>query len=159
MSWRAFLAKILRTARAKVTAARHYPAQHQANTTMNFRTMSAPAVVATLIHSSAGAGIPIARIDFDLEAILSDRMAALTESNVLRASNRTFEGAEASCQPLKGDRVLIAATEAHSTGIPRASAARVFVIDGRCKGEEGWVLLFHLQDSAKGSSASQQLGN
>jgi hypothetical protein len=80
-------------------------------------------------------------------AQMSERMAKLTESNVL-LKEATIEGnAMHACQPLKGDTVSILEIKNDPPGA--AGIAHVRVMSGHCKGQIGWIGMPRLEALAR----------
>lgn len=71
----------------------------------------------------------------------TDAYARLVQSGVLLSNKTDFKLAD--CQPMRGERVIVLAQQTDkSVG---TDVARVQVVDGRCKGQEGWVGLPQLE--------------
>ena len=84
------------------------------------------AIVLALGCSLAGAQAP-------------ERMARLTDSNVLLKQAAIEGNAMHACQPLKGDTVAILEIKNDPPGAAGAAIAHVRVMSGHCQGEVGWV--------------------
>ena len=92
------------------------------------------AIVLALSCSLAGAQTP-------------ERMAKLTESNVL-LREATIEGnAMHACQPLKGDTVAILEIKNDTPGA--TGIAHVRVMSGHCQGQMGWIGMARLEALAR----------
>lgn len=79
----------------------------------------------------------------------SERMAKLTESNVL-LKEATIEGnAMHACQPLKGDTVAILEIKNDTPGATGIALAHVRVMSGHCQGQMGWVGMPRLEALAR----------
>jgi hypothetical protein len=74
------------------------------------------------------------------------KLAQLTDSGVFLTEGPSGSGALAlaSCQPLKGEKVVILDVQQNAMGVTGATAARVRVTEGGCTGQEGWVGVAHL---------------
>ncbi|PIG28294.1 hypothetical protein CLU93_2574 [Janthinobacterium sp. 35] len=94
------------------------------------------AIVLALNCSLAGAQTP-------------ERMAKLTESNVL-LREATIEGdAMHACQPLKGDTVAILEIKNDTPGATGIALAHVRVMSGHCRGQIGWIGMPRLEALAR----------
>lgn len=66
------------------------------------------------------------------EAQLSDSQVLLTDASLSKARL-------AECQPMKGERVSVLETKLNLEGMTGVNAARVVILEGACKGTQGWV--------------------
>lgn len=66
-------------------------------------------------------------------------LARLTDTNVLLTNPNPLEAKFVDCQPLKGAGVAILKITKGIDGNKGLDAARVQVVDGHCRGTEGWV--------------------
>lgn len=126
---------------------------------------SLAALVAAILHGAASAGIPVVRgpaptpqqmaelmEQFQLLAQASETMhahARLSDTHVLLTDGNPTKAKPADCQPLKGETVAILETRTKIDGIPGIDAARVVVLEGQCKGVQGWVGLRRLEKVAQ----------
>jgi hypothetical protein len=80
-------------------------------------------------------------------ASANGNLRMLADSSVLLDSDKPDQKF-AACQPLKGEQVQVLETKSSFGGIAGAHVARVLVIEGQCKGTEGWVGLAKLEKAA-----------
>ena len=81
-------------------------------------------------------------------AIANDNARTLAASNALLNSDNLDLAKHTACQPLRGEQVQVLETKSNIGGMVGANAARVVVIEGQCKGTEGWVGLTQLEKGA-----------
>lgn len=93
---------------------------------------------------AAAAGIPGASTA-QATADVANTQARLTDSQVLLTDSSPSKAKLAECQPLKGEIVAILEIRKNIEGMLGLDAARVQVLDGRCKGSQGWVGLSRLE--------------
>ncbi|HEY8096980.1 MAG TPA: hypothetical protein VIE65_12935 [Methylobacter sp.] len=114
-------------------------------TTKQFITSTGAFIALSLLFSSANAGMPIRdgenviQAAFDATGLAVAKELRLTDSNVLLTDSDPMKAKLAACQPQKGEQVKALAFQANAGGIRGANVARVAVLEGRCKGVEGWV--------------------
>ena len=78
-----------------------------------------------------------------------ERMARLTESNVLLKDASFESSAMHACQPLKGDTVAILEIKNDPLGSTGTALAHVRVMSGHCQGQTGWVGMPRLEALAR----------
>lgn len=78
-----------------------------------------------------------------------ERMAKLTDSNVLLKNATIEDSAMHACQPLKGDTVAILETKNDPPGPAGMAFAHVRVMSGHCQGQIGWVGMPRLEALAR----------
>ena len=93
---------------------------------------------------------PILLIALGLHAAASanEDLRMLSDSSVLLTSDKPEQAKFTACQPLKGEQVRVLETKASFGGLAGAHVARVLVIEGQCKGTEGWVGVPKLEKAA-----------
>jgi hypothetical protein len=94
------------------------------------------AMVLALSCSPAGAQAP-------------ERMAKLSDSNVLLTQATIDGNAMHACQPLKGDTVAILDIRNDPPGATGVAIAHVRVMSGHCQGQTGWVGMARLEALAR----------
>lgn len=78
-----------------------------------------------------------------------ERMARLTDSNVLLKDASFESSAMHACQPLKGDTVVILEIKNDPPGSTGTALAHVRVMSGHCQGQTGWVGMPRLEALAR----------
>lgn len=74
-----------------------------------------------------------------LTAGAADQLARLTGGNGFFAEPKVDMRVRHTCQPLKGERVVILGIQPAVEGMPGLNLAKVRVLDGQCTGKLGWV--------------------
>lgn len=82
-------------------------------------------------------------------AQVPERMARLTDSNVLLKDASFESSAMHACQPLKGDTVAILEIKNDPPGSTGTALAHVRVMSGHCQGQTGWVGMPRLEALAR----------
>ena len=82
-------------------------------------------------------------------AQVPERMARLTDSNVLLKDASFESSAMHACQPLKGDTVVILEIKNDPPGSTGTALAHVRVMSGHCRGQTGWVGMPRLEALAR----------
>lgn len=78
-----------------------------------------------------------------------ERMARLTDSNVLLKDASFESSAMHACQPLKGDTVAILEIKNDPPESTGTALAHVRVMSGHCQGQTGWVGMPRLEALAR----------
>ena len=78
-----------------------------------------------------------------------ERMAKLTDSNVLLKDASFESSAMHACQPLKGDTVAILDIKTDPPGSTAEALAHVRVMSGHCRGQMGWIGMARLEALAR----------